>query len=104
MNNAGFVVGVEKVGGISADEVESMFATNVFGLIDMTQLIVNRQWHFVSARPSDDHSFILDHQTSKNARLAMSLISDPLQGASLTWVAVSIAQRSMPSKPSPVHS
>lgn len=42
MNNAGFVLGVDRVGSINPDDVESMFATNVLGLIDMTQLFVNR--------------------------------------------------------------
>ncbi|KDQ60832.1 hypothetical protein JAAARDRAFT_55564 [Jaapia argillacea MUCL 33604] len=40
VNNAGFVHGVERVGEINASDIESMFATNVFGLIAMTQLIV----------------------------------------------------------------
>ncbi|TRM59356.1 hypothetical protein BD626DRAFT_409035 [Schizophyllum amplum] len=41
VNNAGFVLGVEKVGEISESDIESMFSTNVFGLIAMTQLLVN---------------------------------------------------------------
>lgn len=40
MNNAGFVLGVERVGDISSADIESMFATNVFGLIAITQLVV----------------------------------------------------------------
>ncbi|EPQ58138.1 NAD P-binding protein [Gloeophyllum trabeum ATCC 11539] len=40
VNNAGFVRGVERVGSISESDIESMFATNVFGLISMTQLLV----------------------------------------------------------------
>ena len=43
MNNAGFVLGVERVGNINPDDVEAMFSTNVFGLIDMTQVFVNRK-------------------------------------------------------------
>ncbi|KAF9805508.1 hypothetical protein IEO21_09021 [Rhodonia placenta] len=40
VNNAGFVLGVERVGDISSADIESMFATNVFGLIAITQLVV----------------------------------------------------------------
>ena len=40
MNNAGFVLGVEHVGDISDKDIEGMFATNVFGLISITQLLV----------------------------------------------------------------
>lgn len=40
MNNAGFVLGVEHVGDIKSEDIEGMFATNVFGLISMTQLII----------------------------------------------------------------
>jgi len=40
VNNAGYVLGVEHVGDISEADIEGMFATNVFGLIAMTQLLV----------------------------------------------------------------
>jgi len=40
VNNAGFVKGVEHVGDIAESDIESMFATNVLGLIAMTQLLV----------------------------------------------------------------
>jgi len=40
VNNAGFVLGVEKIGDISEADIDAMFATNVFGLISMTQLLV----------------------------------------------------------------
>lgn len=40
MNNAGYVLGVEHVGDIADADIEGMFATNVFGLISMTQLLV----------------------------------------------------------------
>ena len=40
MNNAGFVLGVERVGDISEADMEAMFAVNVFGLISMTQLLI----------------------------------------------------------------
>jgi 3-hydroxy acid dehydrogenase/malonic semialdehyde reductase len=40
VNNAGYVLGVEHVGDIADADIEGMFATNVFGLISMTQLLV----------------------------------------------------------------
>ncbi|KAG8821489.1 hypothetical protein FRC17_009801 [Serendipita sp. 399] len=40
INNAGFVKGVEKVGEIADQDIDDMFATNVIGLIDLTQLFV----------------------------------------------------------------
>lgn len=40
VNNAGFVLGVDKVGTINEDDIESMFSVNVFGLISLTQLLV----------------------------------------------------------------
>ena len=47
VNNAGFVLGVEKIGVISDADFEAMFNVNVFGLIRVTQLILNgtrRPW------------------------------------------------------------
>lgn len=40
VNNAGYVVGVDRVGDLSLENMENMFATNVFGLIALTQLFV----------------------------------------------------------------
>ncbi|KAF7966117.1 hypothetical protein HWV62_39978 [Athelia sp. TMB] len=40
VNNAGYVLGVEKVGEISPEDIEGMFATNVLGLISVTQLLI----------------------------------------------------------------
>lgn len=40
VNNAGYVLGVEHVGDIKDEDVEGMFATNVLGLISMTQLLI----------------------------------------------------------------
>ncbi|KZO89507.1 NAD-P-binding protein [Calocera viscosa TUFC12733] len=37
VNNAGFVLGVDKIGDIKDDDMEAMFETNVYGLIRMTQ-------------------------------------------------------------------
>ena len=42
VNNAGFVLGTERVGEISESDIDAMFATNVFGLMSVTQLLVNR--------------------------------------------------------------
>ncbi|KAJ3480945.1 hypothetical protein NLI96_g8007 [Meripilus lineatus] len=40
VNNAGFVLGVERVGTIADSDIEAMFSTNVLGLISVTQLFV----------------------------------------------------------------
>ncbi|KAH8833585.1 NAD(P)-binding protein [Flagelloscypha sp. PMI_526] len=40
VNNAGFVLGVEHAGSIAQEDIEAMFATNVFGLIAMSQLLL----------------------------------------------------------------
>ena len=41
VNNAGYVLGVERVGAIKEDDIEGMFNLNVLGLISMTQLLIN---------------------------------------------------------------
>jgi 3-hydroxy acid dehydrogenase/malonic semialdehyde reductase len=41
VNNAGYVLGTERIGQISSDDMEGMFNTNVFGLINMTQAFIN---------------------------------------------------------------
>ncbi|CCA67121.1 probable NADP(+)-dependent dehydrogenase acting on 3-hydroxy acids [Serendipita indica DSM 11827] len=40
VNNAGFVKGVERIGEIADQDIDDMFATNVIGLISVTQLLV----------------------------------------------------------------
>jgi 3-hydroxy acid dehydrogenase/malonic semialdehyde reductase len=40
VNNAGLVKGVDKVGDIKEDDLDVMFATNVTGLINMTQAVL----------------------------------------------------------------
>lgn len=40
VNNAGYVLGVEHAGDIADADIEGMFATNVLGLISVTQLLV----------------------------------------------------------------
>lgn len=40
VNNAGFVLGVEKIGEIKDEDIDAMIATNVIGLISVTQLLV----------------------------------------------------------------
>lgn len=41
VNNAGYVLGTERIGQISSDDMEGMFNTNVFGLINITQAFIN---------------------------------------------------------------
>jgi len=41
VNNAGYVLGTDRIGQISTDDMEGMFTTNVFGLINMTQAFIN---------------------------------------------------------------
>ncbi|EMR09828.1 hypothetical protein PNEG_02009 [Pneumocystis murina B123] len=41
INNAGFVIGMERVGEINPGIMMDMFSTNVFGLINITQKILN---------------------------------------------------------------
>lgn len=52
MNNAGYVLGVEHVGDIADADIEGMFATNVFGLISMTQLLVRGKCNFRISMPT----------------------------------------------------
>jgi len=40
VNNAGYVLGVDRVGEIADADIEGMFATNVLGLISITQLLI----------------------------------------------------------------
>jgi len=40
VNNAGLVLGVERAGSIAEEDINIMFATNVTGLINMTQAIL----------------------------------------------------------------
>ncbi|KAG9118547.1 hypothetical protein FRC07_006891 [Ceratobasidium sp. 392] len=40
VNNAGFVLGVERVGEIADSDIEAMFSTNVLGLISVTQALI----------------------------------------------------------------
>lgn len=44
VNNAGFVHGMDRVGSIDASDIEAMFATNVLGLVAMTQLLVKGEF------------------------------------------------------------
>jgi 3-hydroxy acid dehydrogenase/malonic semialdehyde reductase len=45
VNNAGYVLGRENVGDIPDGDIEGMFATNVLGLISMTQLLVRGDFY-----------------------------------------------------------
>jgi NADP-dependent 3-hydroxy acid dehydrogenase YdfG len=40
VNNAGAAHGVDRVGDIQDKDIDTMFATNVFGLISLTQLLI----------------------------------------------------------------
>lgn len=40
VNNAGFVLGRDEVGDIKEEDIDAMFATNVFGLMSVTQLLL----------------------------------------------------------------
>ncbi|CAE6353205.1 unnamed protein product [Rhizoctonia solani] len=53
VNNAGFVLGVERVGDINPSDIEAMFATNVLGLISVTQALIKdfkerKKGHFIN--------------------------------------------------------
>ncbi|KAF8740511.1 short-chain dehydrogenases reductases (SDR) family, partial [Rhizoctonia solani] len=53
VNNAGFVLGVERVGDINPNDIEAMFATNVLGLISVTQALIKdfkerKKGHFIN--------------------------------------------------------
>ncbi|GAA5996167.1 hypothetical protein JCM5350_000488 [Sporobolomyces pararoseus] len=41
VNNAGLVYGTDKIGEINDQEIDTMFNTNVIGLISLTQIMVN---------------------------------------------------------------
>jgi 3-hydroxy acid dehydrogenase/malonic semialdehyde reductase len=43
VNNAGYVEGMAHVGEIDDSVIRGMFATNVIGLIDMTQQVMIRK-------------------------------------------------------------
>ena len=68
MNNAGFVLGVEKIGDISDDDMEAMFKTNVFGLISLTQQFVKGQCPDTTLRISYLHS-TLDFRTRNTGHI-----------------------------------
>lgn len=51
VNNAGFVYGTERVGDIAASDYEAMFATNVFGLIAVTQLLIKSKNSMLQSLP-----------------------------------------------------
>ena len=60
MNNAGFVLGVDKVGNIDDNEVDAMVATNVIGLISVTQLLVKGERFCLAFRSDTPSSVPLD--------------------------------------------
>ena len=68
VNNAGYVLGVEHVGNIAEADIEGMFATNVFGLIAMTQLLVKGD--FINLTRS---FYLISQQTLRRKQLVTSL-------------------------------
>ena len=69
VNNAGYVLGMEHVGSIADEDIEGMFATNVLGLISITQLLVQGEWKrwFLLS-----DMFTSQYQNSKKNELVMS--------------------------------
>ena len=89
VNNAGYVVGVDRVGDLSLENMENMFATNVFGLIALTQLFIKGAF---SAWP--DFILLIALQISRQGRQVMSLTSAPLLEESLMLEVVFIVRPS----------
>jgi len=71
VTNAIYRLGVERVGEIAETDIEAMFATNVHGLIAMTQLLVKGK----KILPLISRYLTIHFQTSKRATLVMSSIS-----------------------------
>ena len=89
VNNAGYVVGVDRVGDLSLENMENMFATNVFGLIALTQVFVKGAF---SAQP--DFVLLITFQISRQGRQVILLTSVPSLEESLMLEVVSIARPS----------
>jgi 3-hydroxy acid dehydrogenase/malonic semialdehyde reductase len=66
VNNAGYVLGVEHVGNIAEADIEGMFATNVFGLIAMTQLLIKGDFIHLTGS-----FFLISQQTLRREKLVM---------------------------------
>jgi len=91
VNNAGYVVGVDRVGDISLQNVEEMFATNVFGLIALTQLFIKGLSWFQTILLYSSSLKILGREA-----LVILLTSGLLPERSPTLVVVSTVQQSTP--------
>lgn len=74
VNNAGFVLGIDRVGAISDSDVESMFNTNVLGLISVTQLFVKGEMNMTLRKSFTFNSHISKHLEFK-ARKAGHIIN-----------------------------
>lgn len=96
VNNAGFVLGVDRVGNIDEDEIESMFNVNVLGLISLTQLLVRGEYHSPTSYTSGTKLCL---QTSNPGIPVISSISDQWLDASHMSGAVFTAPLSTPSGP-----
>lgn len=89
VNNAGYVVGVDRVGDISLQNMEEMFATNVFGLIALTQLFIKGLLWFQTILLYSSSLKILE-----KGALVILLTSGPSPERSPTLVVVSTVQQS----------
>jgi 3-hydroxy acid dehydrogenase/malonic semialdehyde reductase len=72
VNNAGYVQGLDHVGDIDESVVSGMFATNVIGLIGMTQQLVKREHSFSRSidPPSPFYSYtVLDFKAKQSGHV-----------------------------------
>ncbi|KAG6866900.1 hypothetical protein C0991_003815 [Blastosporella zonata] len=68
VNNAGYVLGVEHVGDIADADIEGMFATNVLGLISVTQLLVRSELPLMITR-SDNSPTLPEFKAKKSGHV-----------------------------------
>ncbi|KAG6832400.1 hypothetical protein H0H92_002668 [Tricholoma furcatifolium] len=73
VNNAGYVLGVEHVGDIADADIEGMFATNVLGLISMTQLLVRSEQEVIVSNISARLTLNLTEFKAKQAGHVINL-------------------------------
>lgn len=97
VNNAGYVVGVDRVGDLSLENMENMFATNVFGLIALTQLFIKGMF------PVEPNFVLIAFQTSRQGGQVTLLTWVQLLEEKLMLEVVSIVRPSTRLTHSPVH-
>ena len=102
MNNAGFVLGVDRVGAIKDEDVDAMFTVNVLGLIQLTQILVRGTSPPVSRSPPlpRSHNPCVP-QTSRRGTQDISSTLDLSPDASRMRAAASTARRNTHSGRSP---